>query len=252
MKRNLVSHRMPKALLPGKSLFTLIELLVVIAIIAILAAMLLPALSAARERARQSNCTANLKQIALGFQMYAGDNQDSAPNIVTLPGHTNATTYVYYLMAGYGMTGKVFLCPSATFEEAAWAEQDSDWANAHPDNSGYSYPDYGFNWMLSDSRFIPSPYRLGTIANPTKTILLADDYHGTLNRGYVWLYYSFGTGSWGYLDARHGGSFNTALADGHVEGRATSAGAAHQSYTASSNPYKALNVLEFYGDNRNL
>ena len=62
-----------------KKSFTLIELLVVIAIIAILAAMLLPALSAARERARSAHCISNLKQIGLALFMYSGSNDGNIP-----------------------------------------------------------------------------------------------------------------------------------------------------------------------------
>ena len=64
----------------AKGAFTLIELLVVIAIIAILAAILFPVFAKAREKARQTSCLSNLKQLSLGFLQYVQDADEKYPN----------------------------------------------------------------------------------------------------------------------------------------------------------------------------
>jgi prepilin-type N-terminal cleavage/methylation domain-containing protein/prepilin-type processing-associated H-X9-DG protein len=145
-----------------RSGFTLIELLVVIAIIAILAAILFPVFAKAREKARQTSCTSNLKQIGLAILMYAQDFDE------ILPDHCGQQTANCWAVSIYPYikNAQLFDCPSSGFTGTfgIWR----DYANG-PSHAFNPPLPRGYGWSLMlDCRPI------ARVEKPAVTLISAD------------------------------------------------------------------------------
>ena len=133
-----------------KSGFTLIELLVVIAIIAILAAILFPVFARAREKARQTSCLSNLKQLGLALTMYSQDYDETHPRYYHIPiaGHDDGVSSggvcVYSAILPYVKNAQIFQCPShKPVGTYTWSDGVSFTAS------------YGINWYY----YLSPPYQ---------------------------------------------------------------------------------------------
>lgn len=136
--------------------FTLIELLVVIAIIAILAAILFPVFAKAREKARQSTCLSNCKQISLAILQYAQDHDERFPMLYSQPANTADRVGLIQSTQPYTKSFQVHDCPSSDGKSST---------------SYLGSASYGYNPYLINSGF---GARLADVQRSAETVLMAD------------------------------------------------------------------------------
>jgi prepilin-type N-terminal cleavage/methylation domain-containing protein/prepilin-type processing-associated H-X9-DG protein len=145
--------------------FTLIELLVVIAIIAILAAILFPVFAQAREKARQTTCMSNLKQIGLAMMQYCQDYDGFVPGENVYPGNpttidANEDFEVAAKLNAYAKSFGVFKCPDSPFAIGTTQAMQQYW-NYVPDPTSVGLPASKVGYAkLYDDVYPPMDYKM--------------------------------------------------------------------------------------------
>jgi len=182
--------------------FTLIELLVVIAIIAILAAILFPVFARAREKARQSSCASNLKQIGLAGMMYAQDYDERFPMNHSGAQVNGRWVEWWSVLQPYVNNWNVFTCPS----------------NSTNIYNGVNYGKRGCgDSPLSGERSTDFWYgAVRDLKQPAETIAFADWGRGNGHR--LCPHWHAGTTYYGYVHPEiHNDGTNYTFFDGHVK-----------------------------------
>ncbi|MFH1904200.1 MAG: prepilin-type N-terminal cleavage/methylation domain-containing protein [bacterium] len=243
--------------------FTLLELLVVTAIIAMLSSILLPALSKAREKGRQTVCISNLKEIFLAIEMYKNDNDGYYPlcsdctNYVS--GLSKGDPYpsgpqIFWTGAQYTAEGELDFTGSPIYSYLKMGEiktcpnfkQFSKTAY-QPASGGYGYNKQFVGGNLGSSQWFYKQHKDSDIKNPSETVILSDTAgirSGAIVENYdlsAPYYKTIGGVSWNQLSPsmhfRHNGLANVVWCDGHITGERMS-----YSRTMYGRDYESVNI----------
>ena len=207
--------------------FTLIEVLVVIAIIAILAAILFPVFAKAREKARQSSCLSNLKQIGTSVMMYAQDYDEMYPmsyqDVSSGAGSALQIPMTWpNRLQPYIKNQQLYKCPSDG------RAPNVDFTGCRPIAQSYCW-NY---WMGMDipGWYDPGSYHtylvtcsLSDVKAPAQCAMLWDDSSDWLAAGWGGRFNTLDSPDWAYdlgpgtLKGRHNGGDNLVFADGHAK-----------------------------------